>query len=298
MAAIALAATAMLGTLPPPAASPLARAARHQRLRHRFRQVGASRPDDRIGSARRQPLHRPCRRLRLENARCRASAREPAVHAARRPRRRDRRRSTLTPGREDSYVGSGANLAFDGRWRVNVLIERAGDSVEVPLEVETRIKPRWVSRQHASGSGPDLHGRDDEPGSHRVLRRSRARRSQQGVRGLVRLHRRPAAHRLDGRYRCHCWSGASTAGTRVSSGAGSSPTSSSNPARTRSPRSRRTIDGRASARKNCHRRATLRFPVDFVVLCVSDSSRNSPQPRLVRSGEGFALPYPRVRAAA
>ena len=51
-------------------------------------------------------------------------------------------------------MGSGPNMAFDGRWRVNVLIERAGDSAEVPLEIETRITPRWVSIQRLPGQAP------------------------------------------------------------------------------------------------------------------------------------------------
>jgi copper transport protein len=37
-----------------------------------------------------------------------------------------------------SYSGSGANLTFDGRWGVTVLIERGGDAVEVPLTLTVR----------------------------------------------------------------------------------------------------------------------------------------------------------------
>ena len=44
----------------------------------------------------------------------------------------------LVPGPNGAFVGSGANLSFDGRWQVTALIERAGDSIEVPLELETR----------------------------------------------------------------------------------------------------------------------------------------------------------------
>jgi copper transport protein len=51
----------------------------------------------------------------------------------------------LAPGPGDSYVAAGANLAFEGRWRITALIERAGDSVEVPLDVETRSGPQFVS---------------------------------------------------------------------------------------------------------------------------------------------------------
>ena len=40
---------------------------------------------------------------------------------------------------DGSYVGTGANLAFDGRWRVTALIERGADSVEVPLALDLPI---------------------------------------------------------------------------------------------------------------------------------------------------------------
>ena len=43
----------------------------------------------------------------------------------------------LTQQPDHSYSGSGANLSLNGRWRIRVQIERAGGSVEVPLEVET-----------------------------------------------------------------------------------------------------------------------------------------------------------------
>jgi hypothetical protein len=42
----------------------------------------------------------------------------------------------LAPARDDSYVGSGANLRFDGRWRVTAHVDRTGGSVDVPLELE------------------------------------------------------------------------------------------------------------------------------------------------------------------
>ena len=55
---------------------------------------------------------------------------------------------------DGTYVGSGANLAFDGRWRVAVLVERGGDSVEVPLELETRSEPPFVSTLAIPGRPP------------------------------------------------------------------------------------------------------------------------------------------------
>jgi len=51
----------------------------------------------------------------------------------------------LTPGPADSFVGSGANLAFAGRWRISALIESAENSVAVPMDVETRSAPQFVS---------------------------------------------------------------------------------------------------------------------------------------------------------
>lgn len=59
---------------------------------------------------------------------------------------------SLAAGPEGSYVGSGANLSFAGRWRIQVLIERAGSSVEVPLEVEARQPGQFVSVLRPPGS--------------------------------------------------------------------------------------------------------------------------------------------------
>lgn len=39
----------------------------------------------------------------------------------------------LTRAARGSFAGEGANLVFDGRWRVDVLIQRAADSVTVPV---------------------------------------------------------------------------------------------------------------------------------------------------------------------
>ena len=61
---------------------------------------------------------------------------------------------TLLPGPGDSYTGSGANLAFDGRWQVTARIERLSDSVEVPLEVETRTPPQFTSIERIRGEAP------------------------------------------------------------------------------------------------------------------------------------------------
>jgi copper transport protein len=60
----------------------------------------------------------------------------------------------LAPGPGASYSGSGANLAFDGRWRVTVVIERAASSVQVPLEVETHSAPPLMSIERIPGQAP------------------------------------------------------------------------------------------------------------------------------------------------
>jgi copper transport protein len=46
----------------------------------------------------------------------------------------------LAPGPDDTYVGSGANLSFDGRWRITALIEHDRDSREVPMNIEVRSR--------------------------------------------------------------------------------------------------------------------------------------------------------------
>jgi len=51
----------------------------------------------------------------------------------------------LQRGTDRTFVGSGSNLAFDGRWRITALVEQGASSVEVPMEVETRIAPQFVS---------------------------------------------------------------------------------------------------------------------------------------------------------
>jgi copper transport protein len=61
---------------------------------------------------------------------------------------------TLAAGPGDAYVGSGANMSFDGRWEVVVLVERSGSSVEVPLELETQVAPRSVTVQRQAGQAP------------------------------------------------------------------------------------------------------------------------------------------------
>jgi copper transport protein len=55
--------------------------------------------------------------------------------------------TTLALNREadGSFSGSGANLAFPGRWRVDMLLERGNGSVTVPVEVEAKGLPQLTS---------------------------------------------------------------------------------------------------------------------------------------------------------
>jgi copper transport protein len=53
------------------------------------------------------------------------------------------------------YTGTGANLAFDGRWRVTALVERAGDAVEVPLDdVDVRGPDNFTNELRIPGKAP------------------------------------------------------------------------------------------------------------------------------------------------
>ncbi len=60
----------------------------------------------------------------------------------------------LAPSGNGLYAGGGAHLSFAGRWRIGVLVERRGNSVEVPLEVETREPPQLVSVLSVPGELP------------------------------------------------------------------------------------------------------------------------------------------------
>jgi copper transport protein len=44
-----------------------------------------------------------------------------------------------------SYAGTGANIIFDGRWGVTALVQRPGDLVQVPLELDAPTPPQFVS---------------------------------------------------------------------------------------------------------------------------------------------------------
>jgi copper transport protein len=59
---------------------------------------------------------------------------------------------SLAQGPDEAYVGSGPNLAFDGRWGVDVLVERSGDAVEIPLELDLPVPEQFVSILDIPGS--------------------------------------------------------------------------------------------------------------------------------------------------
>jgi len=60
----------------------------------------------------------------------------------------------LERGVGQAWEGSGPNLAFDGRWRITTRIERERDSVEVPLDVEAKTAPQFVSVERIPGQAP------------------------------------------------------------------------------------------------------------------------------------------------
>jgi copper transport protein len=50
------------------------------------------------------------------------------------------------------YAASGANLAFDGRWRVTVQVQRGASAVEVPLDVDVTEPALPVDVRHVEGA--------------------------------------------------------------------------------------------------------------------------------------------------
>ena len=58
----------------------------------------------------------------------------------------------LRKGSDGTYTGSGPNLAFDGRWRVEVSVERGGQVAEVPLELDLPVPEQFVSVLDVPGS--------------------------------------------------------------------------------------------------------------------------------------------------
>ncbi len=60
----------------------------------------------------------------------------------------------LKPGPDGTYVGSGANLAFDGRWAVTVTLQRGASGVTVPLQLEVPGPRQFVSALRIPGKPP------------------------------------------------------------------------------------------------------------------------------------------------
>ena len=61
----------------------------------------------------------------------------------------------LASNRNGGYVGSGGNLAFDGRWRATAVVNRSAGSVEVPLELDVRGPKQFISVRRAPGQAPE-----------------------------------------------------------------------------------------------------------------------------------------------
>jgi len=75
----------------------------------------------------------------------------------------------LKKGADEVFTGSGSNLAFDGRWRITALVEREADSVEVPMEVETRLKPQFVSITRVEGQPTNYMIQVDNAGQVAII---------------------------------------------------------------------------------------------------------------------------------
>jgi copper transport protein len=60
----------------------------------------------------------------------------------------------LHPTADGAYSGTGTNLEFDGRWRVTVLVERAGDAVEIPLTLNVRGPEHFTNVLAIPGRAP------------------------------------------------------------------------------------------------------------------------------------------------
>jgi copper transport protein len=61
---------------------------------------------------------------------------------------------SLAPAPGGTYVGSGANMRFDGRWGVRALITGPGGSAQVPLELDPVGPPQRVTIERIAGQAP------------------------------------------------------------------------------------------------------------------------------------------------
>jgi hypothetical protein len=66
--------------------------------------------------------------------------------------------TTLTLARVPGpvFVGTGDNLRFDGRWRVDALVARQGETVDVPLELTTQAPEQFLSVLRVPGRAPQF----------------------------------------------------------------------------------------------------------------------------------------------
>ncbi len=58
---------------------------------------------------------------------------------------------TLEPAGGQSFEAVGTNLSLDGRWGITALVERGPESISVPLEVQTRSAPQFLSVERVPG---------------------------------------------------------------------------------------------------------------------------------------------------
>ena len=60
----------------------------------------------------------------------------------------------LLSSRNGTYAAAGANMGFDGRWAVRVLVSRGTGTVEVPLEFDPVGPPQQISIERIPGQPP------------------------------------------------------------------------------------------------------------------------------------------------
>lgn len=74
------------------------------------------------------------------------------------PEQPDVGRSELALTLQDEvWVGQGTNLSVGGTWEVGVLVEGAADSIQIPVEIETRAPPQEIQVIDGGPGQPDLY---------------------------------------------------------------------------------------------------------------------------------------------
>jgi copper transport protein len=58
---------------------------------------------------------------------------------------------------DDVWIGQGTNLSVGGTWEVGVLVEGATDSIQIPVEIETRAPPQEIQVIDGGPGQPDLY---------------------------------------------------------------------------------------------------------------------------------------------